>query len=42
MLAWGIKPIKVFYFVIPLVSENIRLELRVIGNIYDNSDLLKK
>jgi uncharacterized phage protein (TIGR01671 family) len=41
-MAWGIKPINEFYFDSPLLSENISLELRVIGNIYDNSDLLKK
>lgn len=41
-MAWGIKPINEFYFDSPLLSENINLELRVIGNIYDNSDLLKK
>lgn len=39
-MAWGIKPINEFYFDSPLLSENISLELRVIGNIYDNSELL--
>lgn len=39
-MAWGIKPINEFYFDSPLLSENISLELRVIGNIYDNPELL--
>lgn len=39
-MAWGIKPINDFYFDSPLLSENISLELRAIGNIYDNPELL--
>ena len=38
-MAWGIKPINDFYFDSPLLSENISLELRAIGNIYDNPEL---
>lgn len=40
-MAWGIEPINDFYFDSPLLSENISLELEVIGNIYDNPELLK-
>lgn len=41
-MAWGIKPINEFYFDSPLLSENADLELEVIGNIYDNPELLKE
>lgn len=40
-MAWGIKPINEFYFDSPLLSENADLELEVIGNIYENPELLK-
>ena len=40
-MAWGIKPINDFYFDSPLLADNIDLELEVIGNIYENADLLK-
>ena len=41
-MAWGIKEINEFYFDSPLLSENVSLELEVIGNIYDNPNLLEK
>ena len=41
-MAWGIKPINEFYFDSPLLSENADLELEVIGNIYENPELLKE
>ena len=40
-MAWGIKPINDFYFDSPLLADNTDLELEVIGNIYENPDLLK-
>lgn len=40
-MAWGIKPINEFYFDSPLLADNTSLELEVIGNIYDNPELLK-
>lgn len=40
--AWGIKPINDFYFDSPFLGDNITLELEVIGNIYDNPELLKE
>lgn len=40
-MAWGIKPINEFYFDSPLLSENADLELEVIGNIYENPELLE-
>ena len=40
-MAWGIKPINDFYFDSPLLADNTDLELEVIGNIYENSNLLK-
>ena len=39
-MAWGIEPINEFYFDSPLLSENADLDLEVIGNIYDNPELL--
>ena len=39
--AWGIKPINDFYFDSPFLGDNITLELEVIGNIYDNLELLE-
>lgn len=39
-MAWGIKEINEFYFDSPLLSENVSLELEVIGNIWENGDLL--
>ena len=41
-MAWGIKPINEFYFDSPLLSENADLELKVIGNIYENPELLEE
>ena len=40
-MAWGIKEINEFYFDSPLLSENVSLELEVIGNIYENPELLE-
>ena len=40
-MAWGIKPINDFYFDSPLLADNTDLELEVIGNIYENPELLK-
>ena len=40
-MAWGIKPINDFYFDSPLLADNTSLELEVIGNIYENADLLE-
>ena len=40
-MAWGIKPINDFYFDSPLLADNTSLELEVIGNIYDNPELLE-
>ena len=40
-MAWGIKPISEFYFDSPLLADNTSLELEIIGNIYDNPELLK-
>ena len=39
-MAWGIKPIDEFYFDSPFLADNINMELEVVGNIYDNPDLL--
>lgn len=39
-MAWGIKEIGEWYLDSPLLSENVSLELKVIGNIYDNKELL--
>ena len=39
-MAWGIKPINEFYFDSPLLSENADLELEVIGNVFENGDIL--
>lgn len=41
-MAWGIKPINDFYFDSPLLADNTDLELEVIGNIYDNPELLER
>lgn len=41
-MAWGIKEIGEWYFDSPLLSENVSLELEVVGNIYDNPDLLER
>ena len=41
-MAWGIKPISDFYFDSPLLADNTSLELEIIGNIYDNPELLKE
>lgn len=41
-MAWGIKPIDEFYFDSPFLADNISLELEVIGNIYDNPELIKE
>lgn len=40
-MAWGIKEIGEWYLDSPLLSENVSLELKVIGNIYDNKELLE-
>ena len=40
-MTWGIKEINEFYFDSPLLSENVSLELEVIGNIYENKELLE-
>ena len=40
-MAWGIKPINDFYFDSPLLADNTNLELKVFGNIYEDSELLK-
>jgi uncharacterized phage protein (TIGR01671 family) len=41
-MAWGIKPIDEFYFDSPFLADNLNMELEVIGNIYDNPDLIKE
>lgn len=41
-MAWGIKPINDFYFDSPLLADNTDLELKVVGNIYDNLELLEE
>lgn len=41
-MAWGIEPISEFYFDSPLLADNLNLDLEVIGNIYDNPDLLEQ
>lgn len=40
-MAWGIKPINDFYFDSPLLADNTDLELKVLGNIYEDSELLE-
>jgi uncharacterized phage protein (TIGR01671 family) len=40
-MAWGINEINEFYFDSPLLSDNVSLDLEVIGNIYENPKLLK-
>lgn len=41
-MTWGIEPINDFYFDSPMLSDNVSLELQVIGNIYENPELLKE
>lgn len=41
-MAWGIKPINDFYFDSPLLADNTDLGLEVIGNLYDNPELLER
>jgi uncharacterized phage protein (TIGR01671 family) len=41
IMAWGINEINEFYFDSSLLSENVSLDLEVIGNIYENPELLK-
>ena len=41
-MAWGIEPINDFYFDSPMLADNVSLELQVIGNIYENPELLKE
>ena len=40
-MAWGIEPINDFYFDSPLLADNANLELQVIGNKYENLELLE-
>lgn len=41
-MAYGIKPINDFYFDSPLLADNVDLELQVIGNVYENPELLER
>ena len=41
-MAWGIEEIGEWYFDSPLLSKNASLDLEVIGNIYENPELLKE